>query len=149
MSSDVISSSTSSSGRIMAEAERHRPAVVELLRDVIHTPSLSGGEEDVVARLRAEMEALGFDELIEDPFGSAVGRIGSGPVKIVYDSHIDTVDVGSRAEWSRDPFEPALEGDLDGGVVHGRGASDNKAGVASMIHGAALARDLGRLEGVS
>lgn len=132
-------------GRVMAEAERHRTATVDLLRDIIRTPSLSGGEADVVARLQGEMASLGFDEVIEDPFGSVVGRIGSGPVKIVYDSHIDTVDIGSRSEWSRDPFEPALEGSLEGGVVHGRGASDNKAGIASMIHGAALARDLDRL----
>jgi putative selenium metabolism hydrolase len=129
----------------MAEAERHRTATVDLLRDIIRTPSLSGGEADVVARLQGEMASLGFDEVIEDPFGSVVGRIGSGPVKIVYDSHIDTVDIGSRSEWSRDPFEPALEGSLEGGVVHWRGASDNKAGIASMIHGAALARDLDRL----
>ena len=134
---------------LMSEAERHRRKVVELLREIIHSPSLSGGEEQVVARLRQEMEVLGYDEIIADPFGSAVGRIGSGPVTIVYDSHIDTVDVGSRSEWARDPFEPALEGKLEGGIVHGRGASDNKAGVASMIHGAALARDLGRLEGVT
>ncbi|MGH9299199.1 MAG: YgeY family selenium metabolism-linked hydrolase, partial [Acidimicrobiales bacterium] len=76
-------------------------------------------------------------------------RIGSGPVTIVYDSHIDTVDVGGRSEWARDPFEPALEGGPEGGVVHGRGASDNKAGIASMIHGAALARDTDQLEGVT
>lgn len=135
--------------KVRAEAELRRERVVELLRDVIHLPSLSGGEGDVVARLHQEMESVGFDEIVRDPFGSAVGRIGSGPVTIVYDSHIDTVDVGSRKEWARDPFEPALEGGLEGGIVHGRGASDNKAGIASMIHGAALARDLGRLEGVT
>lgn len=130
-------------------SEQTRGGVVQLLRDIIHTPSLSGDEASVVERLRDEMRALDFDEIVEDPFGSAVGRIGSGPVTIVYDSHIDTVDVGSRSEWSRDPFEPALEGDLAGGVVHGRGASDNKAGIASMIYGAALAREMGRLEGVT
>ncbi|HLI43319.1 MAG TPA: YgeY family selenium metabolism-linked hydrolase [Acidimicrobiales bacterium] len=156
----AVPSSTSRSGersgtvaltpeRVRAEAERHRAAAVELLRDVIHRPSLSGEEGDVVSRLRHEMEELGFDEIIEDPLGSAVGRIGSGPTVVVYDSHVDTVDVGSRGEWFRDPFEPALEGGLDGGTVHGRGASDDKAGICSMIHGAALARDLGQLEGVT
>ncbi|MHB1986608.1 MAG: YgeY family selenium metabolism-linked hydrolase [Acidimicrobiales bacterium] len=134
---------------VMAQAEGHREKVVELLRDIIQTPSLSGGEDEVVARLCQEMVALGYDEIVSDPFGSAVGRIGSGPTTIVYDSHIDTVDVGSRSEWARDPFEPALEGHLEGGIVHGRGASDNKAGIASMVHAAALARDLGRLDGVT
>lgn len=135
--------------RVRAEAERHREATVELLRDVIHRPSLSADEGDVVGRLQHEMRELGFDEVIDDPLGSAVGRIGDGPVTIVYDSHVDTVDVGSRAEWAREPFEPVLEGGIAGGVVHGRGASDNKAGICSMIHGAALARDLGQLEGVT
>lgn len=134
---------------ILSEAERHRGATVELLRDLIRTPSLSAGEGEVVGRIVGEMESLGYDEIVEDPFGSAVGRVGSGPLRIVYDSHVDTVDVGSRAEWARDPFDPALEGGLEGGTVHGRGASDNKAGIASMVHGAALARDLGLLEGVS
>ncbi len=134
---------------VQAEAEGHRADTVELLRDIIQTPSLSGDEGDVVARLQSEMRSLGYDEILDDPLGSAVGRIGDGPVTIVYDSHIDTVDVGSREEWARDPFEPALEGGLDGGIVHGRGASDNKAGIASMIHAAALARDLGQLEDVT
>jgi putative selenium metabolism hydrolase len=138
-----------SPAQVRAEAERHRAATVGLLRDVIRQPSLSGEEGEVVARLRGEMRDLQFDEVIVDPLGSVVGRIGSGPVTILYDSHIDTVDVGSRSEWHRDPFDPVLEGGLDGGVVHGRGASDNKAGICSMIHGAALARDLGQLEDVT
>jgi putative selenium metabolism hydrolase len=50
---------------------------------------------------------------------------------LVFDSHMDTVGVGDRGAWKVDPFEARL----DNGVVYGRGASDNKAGLASMICG--------------
>ena len=119
-------------------AECRRVEVVGLLRDLIHEPSLSSQEKGVVDRLAAEMRDAGYDEVIVDEFGSVIGRIGDGPVTIVYDSHVDTVDVGSRSEWARDPFEPHLEGGAEGGVIHGRGASDDKAGIASMVRGGAL-----------
>lgn len=133
----------------LREAERHRAAAVELLAELIRTPSLSTDEEHVIGRLAEEMTSLGYDEVIVDAAGSVVGRIGDGPTRIVYDSHVDTVDVGSRSEWRHDPFEPVIVPDAGGGVIWGRGASDDKAGIASMVRGAALARDLGLGEDVT
>ena len=126
-------------------AELRRRPVTNLLGDLIRTPSLSAFEAEVVQRLRYEMDDLGFDEVWVDGFGSIIGRIGDGPIRIVYDSHIDTVDVGARSEWSRDPFEPYT----DGGIMYGRGASDDKAGMAAMVHGAALYASMGRSEDVT
>jgi putative selenium metabolism hydrolase len=122
---------------LLAAAEAHRGAVTELLRDLVHTPSLSSGEQDVVTRLTGQMEDLGYDEVVLDPMGSVIGRIGNGPVVIVMDAHVDTVGVGSLDEWSRDPFEPVL----DDGIVYGRGACDDKGGIAAMVFGGALARE--------
>lgn len=128
-----------------AAASAHERAVTELLRDLIHTPSLSAGEQDVVTRLAGQMEDLGYDEVVLDPLGSVIGRMGSGPVHIVMDAHVDTVGVGARSEWERDPFEPVVED----GIVYGRGACDDKGGIAAMVHGAALAREIGLPEEVS
>jgi putative selenium metabolism hydrolase len=125
----------------LAAAETHRDGVTALLRELVHTPSLSSEEREVVALLSGRMEDLGYDEVMLDPFGSVVGRIGSGPIVIVMDAHIDTVGVGARSEWSRDPFEPVL----DDGIVYGRGACDDKGGMASMVFGGALAKQLGVL----
>lgn len=136
-------------GRYMEHAEKHRVAVTALLGDLVRTPSLSGDEENVIRRLAEEMTSLNYDEVIIDEFGSVIGRIGNGPVKIVYDSHVDTVDIGSRSEWSHNPFEPVILPDAGGGVMWGRGASDNKAGIASMIHGAAIYRDCALTEDVT
>ena len=119
--------------------------VVEFLRALVHTPSPSAGEGDVVALLAERMADLGFDDVFVDDHGSVVGRIGNGPTKILYDSHIDHVGVGDRAEWRNDPFEPVLED----GVVYGRGACDDKGGMASMVLGAGLAKEMGALDGVT
>jgi putative selenium metabolism hydrolase len=125
--------------RFLEAAGRHDERIGRFLADLIERPSLSRREHEVVQRIGDEMTGLGYDEVIVDPVGSVIGRIGNGPVRIVYDSHIDTVDVGDRGSWRTDPFRAVIEG----GVLYGRGASDNKAATAAMVHGAALARDLG------
>ena len=86
------------------------------------------------------MQAVGFDEVIVDGFGSAIGRIGDGPVHIVFDSHIDVVNTGDLGLWKSHPFTARIEN----GVLYGRGASDNKAAIASMVHGARAAAGAGR-----
>ena len=129
----------------LAAAERYRSPVTELLGDLIHTPSLSADEADVIELLRQQMESLGYDEAVIDPFGSVIGRIGSGPMIIVYDAHVDTVGVGCREEWSADPYEPRLQA----GVIHGRGACDDKGGIAAMVMGGALYRELSPTDDVT
>jgi len=108
------------------------------LADLIAIPSLSRRENEVVKRIGGEMNDLGFDDVTVDGFGSVVGRIGDGPVHLVFDSHIDTVDVGDPGSWRSDPFSARIEG----GILYGRGASDNKAATASMVYGAALIKRL-------
>jgi len=125
--------------RFLAEARREEEAIGRFLADLIAIPSLSRRESAVVQRIGNEMTELGFDDVAVDGFGTVIGRIGDGPVHIVFDSHIDTVDVGDPASWSSEPFTPRIEG----GVLYGRGASDNKAATASMVHGAALIKRLG------
>jgi len=125
--------------RFLSAANEKDEAIGRFLADIIERPSLSRRENEVVQRIGEEMTSLGYDEVLVDPLGSVVGRIGDGPVRIVFDSHIDTVDVGDRSSWNTEPFKAVIKGD----VLYGRGASDNKAATASMVHGAALARALG------
>ena len=53
---------------------------------------------------------------------------------IAIDGHVDTVDVGDPAQWDRDPFS----GDVEDGILYGRGTSDMKGGVASAVYAGAL-----------
>jgi putative selenium metabolism hydrolase len=125
--------------RFLEAAGQRAEPMTKFLADLISIPSLSRRENTVVQRIGSEMTELGYDEVTVDGFGSVIGRVGNGPVHIVFDSHIDTVDVGDPASWRSDPFGPRVEN----GILYGRGASDNKAATASMVHGAALIKQLG------
>ncbi len=109
------------------------------MQDIIRIPSLSSQEGKVIARIREEMEKLGYDEVTVDPMGNLIGRIGSGPRVIAFDGHVDIVDVGDPDLWDRDPFSAEIEN----GVLYGRGASDMKGGVASSVYAGGMIRQRG------
>jgi putative selenium metabolism hydrolase len=130
---------------IKSRVESHRDELVQFMKELCAIPSYDSKIQDVGERAAAEMRKLGFDEVWFDQMGNIVGRIGDGPTKLLYDSHIDTVGVGNPNEWEWDPFE----GKIENGVLFARGASDEKASTPGMIYGLAIARDLGLLEGVT
>ncbi len=114
---------------IRDKAEKYRDYATRALCDLIRIPSTSGREENLVKFLEQEFCASGAHEVSVDNFGNVMARIGSrGPV-IAFDAHIDTVDVGQADQWTFDPFC----GEVRNGRVLGRGATDQKAGMASML----------------
>jgi len=129
---------------VLAAARRHEDRLIGFLRDIVAIPSLSGQEEAVVKRIAQEMHAVGFDEVRFDPLGNVLGRIGDGPRVMAFDAHIDTVDVKDRDNWVCDPFK----GQIKDGQVYGRGAVDQKAGMAAMVYAAAIMKEQGLLDGV-
>lgn len=133
----------SNSSPVMNRAQNRETEMIAFLRDIVAIESLSGAEEEVVRRIAEEMRAVGFDEVKIDPLGNVLGRVGNGPRVIAFDAHIDTVDVSDRDQWDFDPFE----GKLEDGKVFGRGAVDQKAGMAGMVYAGAIMKELGLLEG--
>jgi putative selenium metabolism hydrolase len=123
----------------MRQAETYRDDVTRFLRDIIAIPSPSCREKGVSERVVEEMSKLGYDEAGIDDMGNAIGRIGTGPTRLVLDAHMDTVGVGDPAAWPHDPFE----GKLEDGIVFGRGASDNKGAVASQVYAGRVIKDRG------
>src|SRR5215813_1040577 len=122
-----------------------REIIIQFLRDLCAIPSYDSQIGPVGERAAAEMRKLGFDEIRFDKMGNILGRIGDGPKKLLYDSHIDTVGVGNPGEWEWDPFK----GKIENGVFFARGACDEKGSTPGMIYGLALAKELGLLEGVT
>ncbi|NPV87062.1 MAG: YgeY family selenium metabolism-linked hydrolase [Anaerolineae bacterium] len=120
-----------------------RDDIIQFLRDICAIPSMDSLIGEVGERIQAEMRRLGFDEVRFDRMGNTLGRIGSGERVLVYDSHIDTVGIGNREDWEWDPFT----GKVEDGRLYARGASDEKGSTPGMVHGLAIARDLGLLEG--
>jgi acetylornithine deacetylase len=67
-----------------------------------------------------------------------------GGRSLLFNGHVDVVDVRPLDAWAHDPFG----GVVAGGAVHGRGACDMKGGVACMVFAAELLAELGvRLNG--
>ncbi len=125
--------------RILKAAEEGLPDLGRFLRDIIAIPSLSSHEGAVIERIGAEMEQLGFERVETDPLGNLLGTIGSGRHLIAIDGHVDTVAVGDPGQWEFDPFK----GYEDDETIGGRGASDQKGGVAAMVHAGGLIKRLG------
>jgi len=115
------------------------------MQDIIRIPSLSSEEGAVIERIGEEMHKLGFDEVRVDPMGNLIGRMGTGPYVIGFDGHADTVDTGDLSLWERDPHS----GDIDNGVLYGRGASDQKGGIASSVYAASLLKKNGLPENIT
>ena len=113
--------------------------MVRFLRAMISHPSESCEEKEVVACIRAEMEKLGFDKVEVDGLGNVIGWMGEGEKIIAIDSHIDTVGIGNRENWTADPYE-GYETDE---IIYGRGGSDQEGGMASAAYGARIMKDLG------
>src|SRR5215470_13387292 len=128
---------------IKSRVESQRESIIQFLRDICAIPSYDSQIGPVGERIGQEMRKLGFDEVHLDKQGNILGRIGSGPIKLVYDSHIDTVGVGDPASWGWDPFK----GKIEDGIFFARGACDEKGSTPGMVYGLALARDLGLLDG--
>ena len=120
-------------------ARRIYPRLVKFLREIVTIPSPSGKEGMVSSRIRREMKDAGFDEVDVDGLGSVIARLGSGKTRILYDAHIDTVDAGSIEKWKYDPYGAVYRH----GILYGRGACDDKGGVAALVYAARLIRMLG------
>ena len=124
---------------IKKAAEGYKEDMVRFLREMISHPSESCEEKEVVACIKAEMEKLGFDKVEVDGLGNVIGWMGEGDKIIAIDSHIDTVGIGNRENWTADPYE-GYETDE---IIYGRGGSDQEGGMASAAYGARIMKDLG------
>lgn len=117
--------------------------LIPFCQEALRIPSYSGREEQIARFFKGRMEEYGFDEVRLDRYGSVLGILrGSRPgPTVLLDGHIDTVDVIDAAEWTYPPFG----GELHGGRIYGRGASDMKGSDTAMISAAAqFAEDTGR-----
>lgn len=102
------------------------PTAIELLRELVAIPSVSGAEEEVARWLEERVRQAGLPVVRDD--AAVTIRIESGrpgPVLALI-SHLDVVPPGEG--WTRDPFDPVIEGDR----LYGRGSGDAKASVAAM-----------------
>jgi putative selenium metabolism hydrolase len=122
-------------------AKRYEKDMIRFARDLVAIPSFSCQEGRLVARIKKEMQKVGFDAVKVDRMGNVIGRIGSGRTKIMVDAHIDTVGIGDRKAWKWDPFK----GKFACGKIYGRGATDQKLSMVPMVYAGKMLKELGLL----
>lgn len=113
--------------------------LLSFTRDLVRIQSYSGQEEKIIRFIERKMLDLGFDEVRIDSMGNLIGRIGNGDKSILFDSHVDTVEVNDENEWAFPPFS----GEIVDGRLYGRGSVDMKSSVAASIYAGVLARKWG------
>jgi putative selenium metabolism hydrolase len=123
---------------IQVTLEESKEELANLLQRLIRIRSYSGQEKEIVEFILDTMQYYGFDEQYSDGLGNAVGRVGDGPVKILFDAHIDTVQVTDEESWTYPPFE----GRIVGGTIYGRGAVDEKSAMAGFLMAGKLLKTL-------
>ena len=135
--------------------------LVATLVELVRVPSVTGTDAEselqhTMARwyeeagLEVDLWSLDLEELRADPGfpGSEAPRLeghglvgtgaGDGEPALVLQGHVDVVPAGDVEAWhASDPYSARVSG----GVLHGRGACDMKAGVAAAL---AVARALQR-----
>ena len=131
--------------KIEALADEMNEDMVQFLGDIIRIQSYTSKEGPAVQRTLEELRKIGCEEVWIDSAGNALGRIGKGERIILFNAHLDTNEVSDASNWPHPPLEPVVED----GILYGLGASDCKAGVASIVYGAAILNKLGLLEDVS
>ena len=116
-----------------AEQRLEDDPYVELLRDYVRLPTITGQEKLGAEFLREQLAAAGIDATLE-PIGDGQANLwaileGEDPEALVLHHHIDVTSVQNPEEWVQPPFEAVI----DGPFLYGRGVFDMKSyGVAQL-----------------
>jgi len=125
--------------KITESMKKYEKDIINLAQQLVRIKSYTGQEEEIVRFIENKMMELNYDEVTIDSMGNVLGRIGHGEKIIMFDSHVDTVEVQDEESWSVPPFS----GDIVDGKLYGRGSVDMKSAVAASIYAGVVARDMG------
>ncbi len=107
---------------------------VDFAQRLIRTEGLPGDEQSTAELVRDEMTALGYSDVEIDGAGNVLGRIPGGDrTPMMFNTHLDHVDVGDHAQWPHPPFG----GEIHDDCLWGRGAVDIKGPLAAQVYGVA------------
>jgi glutamate carboxypeptidase len=124
---------------LLAAATAEAPAVTGTLKSLVEIETGTGDAEGMAAMARyldAELSARGGRVERVKPTGGVVGDIivarwkGSGKGKLLLISHMDTVY--QRGALARAPFR--VSDSAAGPLAYGPGISDDKSGIATILH---------------
>jgi succinyl-diaminopimelate desuccinylase len=121
--------------------EQHRGAMIDFARRLIAIPTENPPGNcyaEAAALIRSHLNELGFETQIHG--GCILTFIGNGDRTLYFSGHYDVVPAQDRGQ-----FEAIVKGakgaNLTGANLFGRGSSDMKAALASMIYAAKCLRE--------
>jgi succinyl-diaminopimelate desuccinylase len=109
---------------------------VTIARDLLRCPSVTPEEggalvylHDLLAKAGFDVHRMTFAEPGTAPIENLYARIGTERPNLVFAGHTDVVPPGDAKAWRHPPFT----GEIDGGMLYGRGAVDMKGGIACFV----------------
>lgn len=105
---------------------------MKLLADIIKIQSLSGAEQILADLLAKYLVNLGYQP--QRVRGNVVVHIPGRMAHraIIFNGHMDTVTPGNLSQWDNPPYGKG-SGKIIDGKMYGLGASDEKAGITSLL----------------
>ncbi len=107
--------------------------VVDLCRKLVRFPSCNSKVEEALTFMKGYFEELGFSARImsfKNTKGQSVSNLyatyGEGHPHLLFSGHMDVVPSGDETAWRF----PAFEGNVEDGILYGRGIADMKGGIA-------------------
>jgi succinyl-diaminopimelate desuccinylase len=107
-----------------------------IARDLLRCPSVTPDEggaiaylHDVLAKAGFSVHRMTFAEPGTAPIENLYARIGADRPNLAFAGHTDVVPAGDAKAWRHPPFA----GEIDAGMLFGRGAVDMKGGIACFV----------------
>ena len=101
---------------------------IQLLRQMVRIPSLSGQEAEVAACVGAALDSFGIRfEPVQGNLLALNRHFDPAKPTLALDAHLDTVPVNNG--YTRDPFDPGCDPE----IIYGLGSNDDGGSVVSMI----------------
>ena len=132
---------------LLSAASKYQADLTAFLQDLVRIPTVNGRDPEFALAIRIQEEAskLGLESRLvglEPERPNVLVTYGTGSDRFALIGHMDTVAEGDESNWSSPPFAAEIS---DGRII-GRGAADNKAGIACGIYTLAVLRDLNLID---
>lgn len=126
---------------ISKTVDENKDDLVDFLQNLVRLDSVTPGPEDRYERIsdyiKTEMEKMGLRVICKEK--NVIGEYGppdATPV-FIFNGHMDTVELGD--DWT---VSKPLSGEIINKRIYGRGAGDNKSGVAHSVYAVKILKEL-------
>jgi len=115
--------------------------MIDQLRRLINFQSYSGKEKPILEHIKTQLERDDIEPFFQKD-NLVVKLAGEDHTRaFIFNGHVDVVDVGDISKWKHNPWA----GEVVNGRIYGRGASDMKGGILTMMETAKFLKRRGKI----